>query len=107
MSDEIWKNVRKGCTMVEYIKLKNRDWRTLRGMDRDMIDWMKYYTVQDLRDLAFEMYNRGEDISEMVELIHEMDSMAHATHMGNADNIYTDSEYDILSYVEECENAYV
>ncbi len=101
------KNVRKGCTMVEYIKLKNRDWRTLRGMDSEMTDWMKYHTIQDLRDLAFEMYNRGEDISEMVELIHEMDSMANATHMGSADNIYADSEYDILSYVEECERAYV
>jgi mevalonate pyrophosphate decarboxylase len=93
--------------MVEYIKLKNRDWRTLRGMDNEMMDWMKYHSIQDLRDLAFEMYNRGEDISEMVQLIHEMDSMAHATNMTNAEDIYADSEYDILSYVEECEKSYV
>ena len=93
--------------MVEYIKLKNRDWRTLRGMDSEMIDWMKYHTIQDLRDLAFEMYNRGEDISEMVELIHEMDSMAQKTRMTGTDNIYVESEYDILSYVEECEQVYV
>ncbi len=93
--------------MVEYIRLKNRDWRTLRGIDSDMIDWMKYHSIQDLRDLAFEMYNRGEDISEMVELIHEMDAMAQTTHIGQEENVYANAEYDILSYVEECERANV
>jgi len=93
--------------MVEYIKLKNRDWRTLRGMDSAMMDWMKYHTIQDLRDLTFEMYNRGEDISEMVELIHEMDIMAQNTHMTSEENVYANAEYDILSYVEECEQSYV
>ena len=92
--------------MVEYIRLKNRDWRTLRGMDRDMIDWMRYHSVQDLRDLAFEMYNRGEEISEMVELIHEMDHMAQNVHIESQD-VYANAEYDILSYVEECEHANV
>jgi secreted Zn-dependent insulinase-like peptidase len=93
--------------MVEYIRLKNRDWRTLRGMDSEMIDWMKYHSIQDLRDLAFEMYNRGEDISEMVELIHEMDAMAISTHMNHDSDVYANAEYDILSYVEECERANV
>ncbi len=93
--------------MVEYIRLKNRDWRTLRGMDSEMIDWMKYHSIQDLRDLAFEMYNRGEDISEMVELIHEMDAMAQSTHIGQDESVYNYAEYDILSYVEECERANV
>ena len=93
--------------MVEYISMKNGRKRTLRGIDRGMMDWMKYHTIQDLRDLAFEMYNRGEDISQMVELIHEMDTMAHATHMSNSEKVYDFAEYDILSYVEECEKAYV
>jgi len=93
--------------MVEYIRLKNRDWRTLRGMDSEMIDWMKYHSIQDLRDLAFEMYNMGEDISEMVELIHEMDGMAHNVHITSEENVYENAEYDILSYVEECEHANV
>jgi hypothetical protein len=90
--------------MVEYIRMKNRDWRTLQGVDKDMMDWMKHHSVQDLRDLAFEMYNRGEDISEMVGLIHEMDQMVRNTHMGDG-NVYSSAEYDILSYVEECEKA--
>ena len=93
--------------MVEYISMKNGNKRSLRGVSRDMTDWMKYHTIQDLRDLAFEMYNQGEDISGMVELVHEMDHMAHITHMGNENRIYDFAEYDILSYVEECEQAYV
>ena len=93
--------------MVEYISMKNGNRRTLRGVDRDMMDWMRYHTIQDLRDLAFEMYNRGEDISEMVQLIHEMDGMAHVTNMANENRVYDFAEYDILSYVEECEKSYV
>jgi hypothetical protein len=53
------------------------------------------------------MYNRGEDISEMVELIHEMDSMAQNVHISSEENVYANAEYDILSYVEECEHANV
>lgn len=90
--------------MVEHIRLKNRDWKTLRGVDEDMENWMRYHSIQDLRDLAFEMYNRGEDISEMVQLIHEMDEMARNTHMAD-DMVYSNAEYDVLSYVEECEKA--
>ena len=93
--------------MVEYISLKNGKKKTLRGVDANMMDWMRYHSIQDLRDLAFEMYNRGEDISKLVELIHEMDQMAHATHMANDNRVYDFAEYDILSYVEECEKAYV
>jgi len=89
-----------------YIELENSRTRTLKGVDNDMQDWMKYHSVQDLRDLVFELYNRGEDISEMVELIHEMDSMAHRTHIGCEDNVYADAEYDILTYVEEMEQAW-
>ena len=97
----------EGMHMVEYISMKNGNKRTLRGVDRNMMDWMRYHTIQDLRDLAFEMYNRGEDISEMVQLIHEMDGMAHVTNMTNDNRVYDFAEYDILSYVEECEKSYV
>ena len=97
----------EGMHMVEYISMKNGNKKTLRGVDRNMMDWMRYHTVQDLRDLAFEMYNRGEDISEMVQLVHEMDGMAHVTNMTNDNRVYDFAEYDILSYVEECEKSYV
>ena len=89
-----------------YIVADNSRTRTLRGVDKDMEDWMKYHTIQDLRDLVFELYNRGEDISEMVELIHQMDSMAHRTHINCEEEVYSDAEYDILTYVEEMEQAW-
>ena len=89
-----------------YIEIENSRTRNLRGVDDDMQDWMKYHSVQDLRDIVFELYNRGEDISEMVELIHEMDEMARNAQIGCDDNVYTDAEYDILTYVEEMEKAW-
>ncbi len=89
-----------------YIEIENSRTRNLRGVDTDMLDWMKYHSVQDLRDIVFELYNRGEDISEMVELIHEMDAMAHNAHLACDDNVYTDAEYDILTYVEDMEKAW-
>lgn len=89
-----------------YIEIENSRTRNLRGVDKDTQNWMKYHSVQDLRDIVFELYNRGEDISEMVELIHEMDTMAHNAHLSCNDNVYTDSEYDILTYVEDMEKAW-
>ncbi len=93
--------------MVEKVILKGPRPRQIRGVDRDTVDWMKYHTIQDLRDLVFELYNRGEDISQMVELVHQMDNMAHRTHIKCEESVYTNSEYDILSYVEEMEEAFV
>ena len=93
--------------MVQKVMLKGPRPRHIRGVDQNMIDWMRYHTIQDLRDIVFELYNRGEDISEMVEVIHDMDNMAHRTHMNCEETVYTDSEYDILTYVEELEEAFV
>jgi hypothetical protein len=39
----------------------------------DISDLLRNMSVQDMRDLAFEMYNRGEEIADIVELIHEKD----------------------------------
>ena len=92
--------------MVEKIHLNGLRKRQLRDVNPDMEDWLKYHTIQDLRDIVFELYNRGEDISEMVELVHQMDAMAHRTHVNCEETVYTFSEYDILGYVEEAERAY-
>ena len=89
-----------------YIEIENSITRNLRVVDKDTNEWMKYHIVQDLRDIVFELYNRGEDISEMVELIHEMDAMAHHSMIGQDDSVYMDAEYDILTYVEEMEKAW-
>lgn len=93
--------------MVEKIRLNGPRQRKLRDVNTGMEDWMRSHTIQDLRDMVFELYNRGEDISDMVGLVHEMDTMAHRTHINCEENVYTFSEYDILTYVEELEQAYV
>lgn len=93
--------------MVEKVRLKGPRMRQLRNVDTGIEDWMRYHSIQDLRDMVFELYNRGEDISEMVELVHQMDAMAHRTHMQCEESVYTFSEYDILGYVEEMEQAFV
>jgi hypothetical protein len=97
----------EGMHMVEKVRLNGPRKRQLRDVNPGMEDWLKYHTIQDLRDMVFELYNRGEDISEMVGLIHEMDAMAHRTYINNEENVYTFSEYDILSYVEEAEQAFI
>ena len=91
---------------MEKIRINGPRPRQIRGVDQETVDWMKYHTIRDLRDIVFELYNRGENISEMVELIHQMDNMAHRTHINCEESVYTYSEYDILSYVEEMEQAY-
>jgi hypothetical protein len=92
---------------MEYVLMKTPKRRRLAGVGRDMEDWLKYHTLQDLRDIAFEMYNRGEDISEVVQLVHEYDEIAHRMNIGNEEAVYTDAEYDILTYVQQVETAYV
>ena len=82
--------------------VKNKT-KVLRNVDKGMENWMKHHSVQDLRDLAFEMYNSGEDVGCMIDLIHEMDDMALHAHVYGADNVTSYSEYDILTYVEEIE----
>lgn len=85
---------------------KNRT-KVLRNIDRSIENWMKHHSVQDLRDLAFEMYNRGEDVNCMIDLIHEMDEMALHAHVYGDDNVAAYAEYDILTYVEEVEQGVV
>ena len=86
--------------------VKNKT-KVLRNIDRGMENWMMHHSVQDMRDLAFEMYNRGEDITCMIDLIHEMDEITIHTHMSNEDNVTAYAEYDILTYVEDVEHAIV
>ncbi len=80
--------------------------KVLRNLDSGMEDWMKAHSIQDLRDIVFEMYNRGEDISDMVDLVHEMDEIALHAHVIREDNVMAIAEYDILTYVDGVEHDY-
>ncbi len=79
--------------------------RALRNIDEGTENWLRTHNVQDMRDIVFEFYNRGENISEMVGLIHYFDDVMIGNHMGVEDSFLT-AEYDILSYVEEVEYSY-
>ena len=95
----------EGMHMKDQRVVKNRT-KVLRNIDRGIENWMKHHSVQDMRDIVFEMYNRGEDISYMVDLVHQMDDMVRATHLVSDDNVTAFAEYDILTYVEEVEQEY-
>jgi len=92
---------------MEHVYINGPKQRSLRGISDYMVDWMKTHNVQDLRDMVFELYNRGENVSEMVSLVHDLDIMMHNTHTSAYEAIETEADYDILSYVEEMEQAKV
>lgn len=91
--------------MLIYSDVAQIKQKTLKNVDEKLEGWMKLHTVQDMRDIVFELYNRGEDISEMVDLIHDMDGIALHAHVGKEESISAIAEYDILTYVEEVEHA--
>ena len=92
---------------MEHVYINGPKQRSLRGINDYMVDWMKTHNVQDLRDMVFELYNRGETVSEMVGLVHDLDTMMSKTHATAHEVIETEADYDILSYVEELEQAKV
>ncbi len=52
-------------------------------------EWLQTHTLQDIRELAQELSANGEDVSELVEAVNELEELLAAT---NADNAETRSE---------------
>lgn len=40
-----------------------------------VVEWMKTHTLQDIKDLVFELYAMGEDVSELVAIVNELEEM--------------------------------
>ena len=78
--------------------------RALRNIDYGTENWLKSHNVQDMRDIVFEFYNRGEDVSGMINLVHYYDDVMIHNNIGYEGDFLT-AEYDILTYVEEVEHA--
>ncbi len=38
-------------------------------------EWMKTHTMSDIKDLVFELYSMGEDVSELVAIVNELEEM--------------------------------
>ena len=45
--------------------------------DREAIDWMKHHTIEDAKELVTEISSRGKDVHEMVEVVRELEEIAH------------------------------
>ena len=40
-----------------------------------VVDWMRTHTIKDIKDLVFELYSMGEDVSELVAVVNELEEM--------------------------------
>ena len=40
-----------------------------------VVDWMRTHTMSDIKDLVFELYALGEDVSELVAIVNEIEDM--------------------------------
>jgi len=40
-----------------------------------VVDWMKTHSMSDIKDLVFELYALGEDVSELVAVVNELEEM--------------------------------
>ncbi len=38
-------------------------------------EWMKTHTMSDIKDIVFELYSMGEDVSELVAIVNELEDM--------------------------------
>ena len=79
--------------------------KRLRGVSTEDETWLKEHTVKDLRNLCFEMYELGEDVSDMVPLVNYMESLetklVTEQRMMSGERI----DFDVLGLVEP-ESAY-
>jgi len=40
-----------------------------------VVGWMRTHTMSDIKDLVFELYALGEDVSELVAVVNELEEM--------------------------------
>jgi hypothetical protein len=53
---------------------KKKGTRTTR-VSRDTREWLEHHTIEDLKELACEMYSDGEDVSELVEVVNKLEQI--------------------------------
>lgn len=45
--------------------------------DAEAMDWMKHHTIEDAKELVCEISSRGKDVQDMVEVVRELEDIAH------------------------------
>jgi hypothetical protein len=48
-------------------------------------DWLSHHTLKDIRDLARELSSRGEDVTELVGAVNELEALLAETHVDNGE----------------------
>jgi uncharacterized protein (UPF0335 family) len=43
-------------------------------------EWLKKHTLQDMEDIVAELSGRGEDVSDMSQVVHELEDIAEEEH---------------------------
>ncbi|MEW5937002.1 MAG: hypothetical protein AB1665_04175 [Candidatus Thermoplasmatota archaeon] len=75
--------------------------KRLSGVDAQTEQWLKEHTIQDLRDLVFELYNRGEDVSDMVRLVNDLEAMAQGLMIeSRIEAAHEETEFDYIADTE-------
>jgi len=52
--------------------------KKVRWNDAEAMDWMKHHTIEDAKELVCEISSRGKDVREMVEVVRELEDIAHS-----------------------------
>lgn len=47
-------------------------------------DWLNTHTLQDIRELAQELSDSGEDVTELVSAVNELEDLLEETHVEGA-----------------------
>jgi hypothetical protein len=48
-------------------------------------DWLSHHTLKDIRELARELSSRGEDVTELVGAVNELEALLAETHVDNGE----------------------
>lgn len=45
--------------------------------DAEAMDWIKHHTIEDAKELVCEISSRGKDVQDMVDVVRELEDIAH------------------------------
>jgi hypothetical protein len=51
--------------------------RRVKGSKSEAMEWIKHHTIEDAKELVCEISSKGEDVQEMVDVVRELEEIAH------------------------------
>ena len=76
MSDKYRTAIRRD--VISVVRKKAVRKKKVKGNDAEAMDWMKHHTIEDAKELVCEISSRGRDVREMVEVVRELEDIAHS-----------------------------